>query len=265
MLALVHRPSPRMAECLLTFVERTVIDQERILQQHAAYCEALRACDAEVRLLDVNCDFPDCAFIEDTAVVLDEMALVARPGNAARRGETAAIETELRKFLPVERIVAPAVLEGGDVLRVGKTLLVGLSSRTDAAGAGALDSLVRRYGYDVRTVPVRGCLHLKTACTALPDGRLLINPQWLDAAALGGFDIIPVPISEPWGANVVCLGKQVIGAAENVETANLIRNLGFDLRPVALGEFAKAEGGATCLSLLSNRGDLKFAGQGIRP
>jgi dimethylargininase len=250
MLALTHSPSPQMAECLLTFVERTAIDQERVLRQHAAYCDALRDGGADVRVLDVNCAFPDCAFIEDTAVVLDEVALLARPATAVRRAETAGIEGELQKFRQIEHVFAPAILEGGDVLRVGQTLMVGLSSRTSLAGAAALDSVAGRYGYNVRTVPVRGCLHLKTACTALPDRRLVVNPEWLDVRALGGFELIPVPAGEPWGANVVCLGDRIIAAAEHVETADLIRNLGFDLCTVDLGEFAKAEGGATCLSLL---------------
>jgi dimethylargininase len=250
MLALVHRPSPQMAECLVTFVERTVMDADLLLQQHAAYCDALRDCGAEVRLLDMNCDFPDCTFVEDTAVVLDELALMARPGNAVRRGETVGIEVELRKLRPVERVAAPAILEGGDVLRVGKTLLIGLSSRTDAAGTAALESVSRRFGYRVQTIGVRGCLHLKTACTALPDGRLLVNPEWVDFEALSEFELIRVPEDEPWGANVVCLGDRVIAAAAHVETANLIGQLGFEVCPVALGEFARAEGGATCLSLL---------------
>jgi dimethylargininase len=250
MLALTHRPSLRMAECLLTYIARSAIDHERLHQQHAAYCNALQDCGAEVRLLEVNADFPDCTFIEDTAVVLDEVALVARPASAARRGETAGIEGELRKLCEVERVAAPAILEGGDVLRVGRTLLVGLSARTDAAGVAALDGFARRHGHDVRTVPVHGCLHFKTACTALPDGRLLINPAWLDIEALDDFDLISVPVGEPWGANVVCVGGRVIAAAEHVQTANLIGRLGFELCPVSLGEFAKAEGGATCLSLL---------------
>jgi dimethylargininase len=239
-----------MADCLLTFVERSAIDSDRALRQHSGYCDALGACGAEVRTLDVNRDLPDCAFIEDTAVVLDEVALVARPGAAARRAETAAIERELRKYREVERMTAPATLEGGDVLRVGRVLLVGLSSRTSPAGAAALDDAVRRFGYTVRTVPVHGCLHLKTACTALPDRRLLVNRAWLDVESLRGFELIDVPAAEPFGANVACLGDQVLAAAEQAQTADLIRESGFDVRTVPLDEFAKAEGGVTCLSLL---------------
>jgi dimethylargininase len=239
-----------MADCLLTFVERSAIDCERALQQHAAYCDALRDCGAEVRRLDVNRDLPDSAFIEDTAVVLDEVALIARPAAAARRDETVAIEMELRKYREIERVTAPATLEGGDVLQVGRVLLVGGSSRTSPAGAAALEAVARRFGYTVRTVPVRGCLHLKTACTALPDCRLLINPAWIDVAAVRSFEVVTVPAAEPFGANILCLGNRVLAAAEHAETADRIRDLGFDVRTVPLDEFAKAEGGVTCLSLL---------------
>ena len=250
MLALTHIPSPRMADCLLTFVERSAIDYERALRQHAGYCDVLRDCGAEVRTLDVNRDLPDCTFIEDTAVVLDEVAIIARPGAAARREETAAIERELRKSRDVEQIPAPATLEGGDVLRVGRVLLVGLSSRTSSAGAEALDAVAHRFGYSVRAVPVNGCLHLKTACTALPDHRLLVNPAWIDVAALRDFDVIAVPAAESFGANVACLAEHVVAAAEHREIADLIRTMGYNLCVVELDEFAKAEGGVTCLSLL---------------
>jgi dimethylargininase len=250
MLAITHLPSPTMAECQLTYVPRSAIDYARALRQHADYCRALSECGVEVWTLDVNRGLPDCAFVEDTAVVLDEVALVARPGNLARRDETAGIELELRKCRPVERIAAPATLEGGDVLRVGRTLLVGLSSRTCIRGAAALEALARRFGYVVRTVPVRGCLHLKTACTALPDERLLVNRDWLDVTALEGFELVSIPPAEPWGANIACLGERICAAAEHVETAGLIRDLGFPLSTVELDEFAKAEGGVTCLSIL---------------
>jgi dimethylargininase len=250
MLALTHLPSPKMADCLLTFVARSAIDYGRALEQHAGYCRMLRECGLEVRTLEVNRELPDCTFVEDLAVVLDEVTIVARPASAARRDETPGIEAELRRYRALEHVAAPATLEGGDVLRVGRTLLVGLSSRTSAAGAAALAAEIARYGYRVRTVSVRDCLHLKTACTALPDGRLLVNPAWLEVEALNGFGLVTVPEAEPWGANVVCLNNCVCAAAEHVQTADLVRRLGFDVHAVELDEFAKAEGGVTCLSLL---------------
>jgi dimethylargininase len=135
------------------------------------------------------------------------------------------------------------------VLRVGRTLLVGQSQRTNPAGIEQLSHVARRFGYRVRSVPVHGCLHLKTACTALPDGRLLVNPAWIDVAALQGFSLVQVPADEPWGANIALVNGMVIMAAAHEETAALIGGLRFDVKTVDLSEFAKAEGGVTCLAL----------------
>ena len=229
---------------------REVIDSRRIVQEHAAYCKLLAECSAIVRRLDVNRDLPDCAFIEDTAVVLDEVAILCSMGAASRRAEPQGIETVLGEYREVVRIDPPAKLEGGDVLKVGDKLLVGQSGRTSGAGIAALAAFVRRYGYLVTAVPVRGALHLKTACTALPDGRLLMNPAWIDAAALGEYELVRIPEEEPWSANVALVGTTVLMNAAYVQSAELVRSLGFIVRTTDLSEFAKAEGGVTCLSLL---------------
>src|SRR5262249_18005260 len=141
-----------------TYVGREAIDYGRAVGQHEEYCGLLRQCGADVRTLDVNRDLPDCAFIEDTAIVLDEVAVLASMGAEARRPELDGIEPELRKYRPVQRVEAPAALEGGDILRMGRTLLVGLSLRTNAAGVSALEAIDRRHGYGVVPVPVRQCL-----------------------------------------------------------------------------------------------------------
>jgi dimethylargininase len=250
MIALTHRPSPHMAACQRTYVPQAASDLELAERQHAAYCTALSACSADVRTLDVNGDFPDSTFIEDTAIVLDEVAILCPMGTASRRAEPARIEPVLRKYREVVRIELPATLEGGDVLCAGRKLLVGQSSRTNAAGIAALAAIVGRYGYDIRAVPVHACLHLKTACTALPDGRLLVNSAWINIAALQSRELVHIPATEPWGANVALVGNTVLSAAAHVQTAELIRRLGFTVNPVELSEFAKAEGGVTCLSLL---------------
>ena len=210
----------------------------------------LRRCGADVRTLVVNRGMPDSVFIEDTAVILDEVAVLASMGAPSRRAEPAGIEPELRKYREVERIEPPATVEGGDVLRVGRTLLAGLSSRTNAAGMGALRAIVRRFGYEVRPVPVRRCLHLKSACAALPDGRLLVNPAWLEVRALRGFALVRVPGPEPDAANALLVGERVCLSAAHPRTADLVRGLGFDVQTIDLSEFAKAEGCVTCLSLL---------------
>jgi len=250
MIALTHFPSPFMDSCQLTHLERTPIDRARALRQHQEYCRVLRDCGADVRVLDFHRDLPDCAFIEDTAVVLDEVAILTSMGTPARRPESAGIESMLRPYRPIERIELPATLEGGDVLRVGRTLLVGVSARTNPAGIAALEAIVGRHGYVVRSVPVQGCLHLKTACTALDNERLLVNPAWIDREALHGFDLVRVPDEEPWGANVARVGKDLCLSAAYPRTAEMISAMGFDVRAIDLSEFAKAEGGVTCLSIL---------------
>jgi dimethylargininase len=249
MIALTHIPSPNMQACERTFVPHAAIDHALAVKQHAAYCWLLADCGVKVVKLDVNANLPDCTFIEDTAIVLGEKAIFAPMGAPSRRLESAAIQSVLQEYCEIARIHLPATIDGGDVLRVGCTLLVGESCRTNAAGIAALKVVVRRYGYQVSPVPVRGCLHLKTACTALPDGRLLVNPNWLDASALAGFELLHVPEEEPWGGNVALVGDKVLLAAAHVQTAELIRRLGFTVRPIDLSEFAKAEGGVTCLSL----------------
>jgi dimethylargininase len=252
MLALTHVPSPRMDLAQRTHVPPAAIDYERAVRQHAEYCRMLQRCGVAVHTLDVNRDLPDCVFVEDTAVVLDEVAVLAWMGAPSRRAEPAGIEPELRKYRAVCRIEAPATLEGGDVLQVGRTLLVGLSARTNKAGVSALEQIVRRHGYSVVPLAVRNCLHLKTACTALPDQSLLVNPAWLDKQGLQGFELIPIPDTEPWAANTLPIGERVCVAAAHGHTAELIRRRGFAVETIDLSEFAKAEGGITCSSILLN-------------
>jgi len=250
MIALTHVPSPNLQACERTYVPHTAINHARAIEQHAAYCAALRECGASVRTLDVSSELADSVFIEDTAIVLDEIAVLCSMGAASRSGEPQRIEPILREYREIVRIEQPATIEGGDVLRIGRTLLVGRSCRTNAAGISVLTEFVRPYGYKVQAVPVRGCLHLKTACTALHDGRLLMNSAWLNESALEGYERLNVSKDEPWGANVALVGSNVLMAAEHVRTAELINGLGFTVRQIDLSEFAKAEGGVTCLSLL---------------
>lgn len=249
--ALVHVPSPRLAEAVRTHVAHEPIDVARAVAQHTGYVRLLEGCGVDVQVLDVNPDAPDAVFLEDTAIVLDELAIVTSMGTPSRVGEPAAVEPVLRRFRSdVVRLLPPASLEGGDVLRVGKKLLVGLSSRTNARGLAALAEVVRPHGYVVVPVRVSGALHLKTACTALPDGTLLLNPAWVELGALLEFELLAVHDGEPFGANVVLAGDVVCTGASSPGTVAELRRRGFDVRTTELDELAKAEGAATCLSLL---------------
>lgn len=240
-----------MNDAIRTFVDVRPIDLAKAHAQHAAYRRALEAAGARVVLLEGSVAHPDGVFVEDTAVVLDELAIVTSMGTAARRGETSDVEAELRRHRDeVARISLPATLEGGDVLRVGRTLWVGVTGRTNREGIERLAELARPHGYAVHAVTVTGCLHLKTACTALPDGTLLVNPAWLHTSDLCGAPLLHVPEGEPDAANVVVVGDRVILAAGHPKTAALVQARVGAVETVDLSEFAKAEGCGTCLSIL---------------
>ena len=248
--AITHLPSPRLENGERTYVDASPISYERAVTQHEEYRRVLGACGADVQVLDANLDLPDCVFVEDTALVLDEAAIITSMGVESRRGEPPAIEAALRPHRPIERITLPATLEGGDVTRVGRTLLVGRSCRTNVEGIEALRTIGARFGYETLSVRLRNCLHLKTACTALPDGRLLVNRSWLTVDDLRGLRTVDVPDDEPWAADVLAIGNTVCMGAAFPHTAELVTDLGFGVRRIDLSEFAKAEGGVTCLSLV---------------
>jgi len=251
--ALTREPARALDACELTYREREAIDAEVAARQHRAYCDALRACGANVITLPRVDELPDSVFVEDTAVVLDEVAILTRPGVESRRGEVALIENEVARLRPVVRVEAPATLEGGDVMRVGRTLYVGLSPRTNMEGAEALRRLAGRHGYEVVAVELRGCLHLKTGCSALDDATVLANPEWVDAGAFGGREVVAVEASEPWAANVLRVENSVCVSSGFPRTAATLSGRGYDVREVEVSEFAKAEGGMTCMSLIFNR------------
>lgn len=251
--AITHIPTAGLEQGERTFVGRDPIDLDLARRQHVAYCDLLAQLGCDVEILAHNPDCPDAVFVEDTAVVLDELAVLASPGAESRRKEVPAIAAELRKYRTVEQVERPATLDGGDVVVAGRVVLVGKSARTNAAGAEALARIVRPHGYVVRPVGMHDCLHLKSACCALPDGRLLVNPKWVELKDLAGFDIVEVDPSEPFAADVLVVGRTVVSAAAHPKTAALIGALGFDSRTTDLSEFAKAEGGVTCLSLVFRR------------
>src|SRR5215467_9987755 len=180
MIAWVREVARSLAQCELTFLDREPIDVGRALRQHQRYAEELRALGCQIEWLPPLPQQPDGVFVEDTAVLVAELAVVTRPGAAARRGEVESVATVLARHLPVVRIEAPATLEGGDVLRIGRTFYVGTSGRTNREGVEQLAAALAPHRYGVCAVPMRGCLHLKSACTAIAPGRLLANPEWVD-------------------------------------------------------------------------------------
>ncbi len=250
LLAFTHAPSPKLSECELTFKSRDPINYELALQQHATYCRALENAGLEVRELCLNPHSPDGCFVEDVAVVLDEIAILCPMGVPSRRAERDAWRIQLAKERQVIELPEDSRLEGGDILQVGDELIAGHSPRTNAKGLESLNTEVARYGYRLRVVPVQGCLHLKTACTALDEESLLVNPQWIDTAALSGFELLEA--ADTWGSNVLRLPEVVLMSSTQSATIAQVEQCGFSVAAVDISEFEKAEAGLTCLSLVLN-------------
>jgi dimethylargininase len=251
--ALIRGVPATLAACELTFQEREPIDLPRAVAQHAAYAALVGSLGLEVVELPADPAFPDCCFVEDAAVVLDEVALATRPGAASRRGEVETVAAALARYRRVETTPPPATLEGGDVLRVGRTLFVGRSSRTNAAGIARLAEVAEPFGYRVVPVAVTGCLHLKSAVTALDDERLLVNRAWLDTAPLRGHELVDVAPEEPGAANVLRVAGAVVAHAGFPRTLDRVSRLGYDVRTLDVSEFLKTEAAVTCKSLLIGR------------
>jgi dimethylargininase len=247
--AILRRPSSRMEGGERTHLDRAPIDPVLALVQHAAYAAALKAAGAEVTVLDGADDFPDCAFVEDVVITLPELCVVLNPGAASRRGEVEAVAAVLPGDRPVVRLVG-GTMDGGDVLVVGRRIFAGLSTRTSREGIDALTAAVAAYGYRVTSVPVPGALHLKTAVTALDSQTLAINPAWIDAGAFPGFRQIPTARDEPFGGNTLTVGGRLFVQAATPRTAEAFAAAGFAPQALEIGEFAKAEAGLTCLSLI---------------
>jgi dimethylargininase len=246
--------SPAIADGERTHLERAPIDAALAARQHSEYEAALRELGCDVVRLPATAGHPDAVFIEDTAVVFDELAVVTRPGAASRRGETPAVAEALAAHRPVASLAAPARLDGGDVLRVGRTVFVGRSGRTDAAGIAALGRILEPAGYDVREVRVTGCLHLKSAATFLSEDALLVNPRWIDPDELAGFRLLEVDPAEPRAANVLAIGDRAIVSATHPRTRARIEAEGLTTIVVDLSELELAEAGVTCGSLVFPRG-----------
>ena len=248
--ALTREPAGAFDACELTYREREPVDAAAAAAQHRGYRETLEACGARVVTLPAVDELPDSVFVEDTAIVLEEVAVLTRPGVESRRGEVSLIEPEVARLRSVVRVEAPATLEGGDVLRLGRTLYVGLSPRTNVEGIAELRRLAAPHGYEVLTVEPRGCLHLKTGCSGLDEETVLVNPDWVDAEVFRGREVVAVDASEPWAANVLRVGRSVCVSAAYPRTAEMLAARDYDVRVVAVSEFAKVEGGMTCMSLL---------------
>jgi dimethylargininase len=251
LMAITREISASFQECELTHLERVPIDLDRARAQHTAYEWALVEAGCTVRRLDSAAEMPDAVFVEDIAVVLNEGAVICRSGAESRRAETPSVQEVLERHgRPVQHITAPGTLDGGDVLVIGRKVYVGSSARTNRAGIDQLAWMLKPVGYEVQAVPVRGCLHLKSAATAIAPDTVLINREWVPADAFADLSLLDIDPQEPYGANALAIANVIIYPTAFPRTRERMERRGLRVRPVDVDELQKAEGAVTCGSLV---------------
>jgi len=248
--AITRAVSPAIVNCELSFIPRQPIDFRIAVAQHHAYENLLEKLGARVVPLPAEPDLPDSMFVEDPAIVLDELAVIFPLGTESRRPEAASLAEAISKFRKLEHVMLPGTLEGGDILRIGRKFFVGVPKRSNAEGIRQLAAILASYHYDVIPVPVTGCLHLKSAVTRLGHDTLLANRSWFDRTPFSGYDWIGVDPAEPHAANALALGNTVIFPASFPKTRARIEAAGFHVTPLDISELQKAESGLTCSSLI---------------
>ena len=248
--AVTRKVSSALANCVLSFIARQPIDLEKARAQHRAYEQLLGELGVRLISLPEEPELPDSMFVEDPAIVLDEIAVICSPGTEARRREASSLAAALEKYRALAHIKLPGTLEGGDVLRIGKKMFVGLTKRSNAEGIRQLALIVERYGHNVTVIPVTGCLHLKSAVTYIGRNTLLANRAWFDPRRLQGYEWIDVDPSEPHAANALTISDAVIFPTSFAKTRQKIEAAAFHVRPLDISELQKAESGLTCSSLL---------------
>ncbi len=248
--AITRAVSASLGECELTHQNRLPIDLDLARQQHAEYEACLERLGCVLIQLPEKPELPDAVFVEDAAVVLDEVALITRPGAVSRRTETESIAAALQPYRDILRIESPGTVDGGDVLLVGKDIYVGLSSRSNEQAVSQMQQLLAPYNYRVHGIEVHGCLHLKSAVTAVSENTLLVNPDWIDSSTFARYEIIKVHPDEAYGANGLRIGETVIYPVTFPRTAERLVQRGIRIELVDLSELAKAEGAVTCCSLV---------------
>ncbi|HKT49915.1 MAG TPA: arginine deiminase family protein [Candidatus Angelobacter sp.] len=249
LVALTRLLSPAILNCELTYMKRSWIDYDLAARQHLDYVRSLQRLGIDVVTLPPQPEMPDAVFVEDTALVLDEIAVISSPC-APRKHELGSMRQVLEKYREIAIIPATSKFEGGDVVGNGRRLFVGCSTRTNRDGIESLQSIVQFYGYEVVPVEISGCLHLSTAASYLGDDTFLINPQWMDCSPLSRYRLIEVPVNEPWAANVLSLGSSILVPATFPCTCDLLERLGYSVSPVDVSELLKAEAGVTCMTLI---------------
>jgi dimethylargininase len=249
-IAITREVSPAIGRCELSHLDRRPIDIDLARAQHGAYEACLVELGCEIRRLPAEPELPDAVFVEDTAVVLDELAVVTRPGAVSRRRETRTVAEALARHRELVHAIPRGRLDGGDVLAIDRTLFVGRSDRTDDEGARQLALAVAPYAYRVQGVALSGCLHLKSAVTRVAERTILVQPEWVDPGAFDGLERIEVDPGEPFAANALLVGDAVVYPTAFARTRQRLQERGIHVWCVDVTELAKAEGGITCCSLV---------------
>ena len=251
MLTAITRPvSSSINQCELSFHARQPIDVAKAIAQHKAYQDCLAQLGVRVVSLPAEPELPDAVFVEDPVVIVDEVAVISIMGAPSRRPEASSLVDTLSRYRPIKFLVEPATLDGGDVLRAGRFVFVGLSQRTNREAFSQLSDMLGGYGYHVQPVEVRGCLHLKSACSYIGSNTMLVNRSWIEAERLHAFELIDVPDEEPAAANALLVKDVVIIPASFPKTRALLEERGFRVETIDLSELQKAEAGVTCTSLI---------------
>ena len=248
--AIVREVSSSINDCELSFHTRQPIDVAKARAQHQAYQDCLAELGVRIVSLPAEPELPDAVFIEDPSVVVDEIAIISNMGAPSRRPEAVSLANALSLYRPLKFLTDPATLDGGDVMRIGRSVFVGLSRRTNREGIEQLSNLLGPNGYKVQPVEVRGCLHLKSACSYIGNDTVLVNRSWIDVEALSGFELLDVPEEESAAANALLINDVVIIPASFPKTRALLEQRGFRVRTIDVSELQKAEAGVTCTSLI---------------
>jgi len=250
-IAITRDISPRFSECEITHIERSPIDLQIAQAQHHGYVQALKDLGCAVLELPAEADLPDSVFVEDTAVVLPNVALLTRPGADSRKPETDSIARALAPYREIVRIESPATVDGGDVLVLGKNIFVGMSTRSNTSAIDQMNQLLGKFGYKTQGVELWDCLHLKSAVTRVDDNNtLLINRNWVDVETFDGYELIDIDPSEPFAANCLPINGSIIFPTAFPKTTSKLEGRGYRVKPVVVDELAKAEGAVTCCSLV---------------
>lgn len=248
--AITRQVSPTINQCELSFHARQPIDVAKAIAQHEAYRRCLAELGVHMVSLPAQPDLPDAVFVEDPAVVVEEVAVISVMGAPSRRPEAKSLADALSRYRPIKFLTEPATLDGGDVMRIGRTVFVGSSKRTNSEGIAQLSDILRPYDYQVNPVAVTGCLHLKSACSYVGNNTILLNRVWIEEQPLLNFELIDVPEEEPAAANVLLVKEVVILPQSFPQTRALLERRGFRVTTIDVSELQKAEGGVTCTSLI---------------